>query len=150
MTEKTHELEFPIEEIPNEDLVYYRIHEVNIDIEESDPRKKIKLVAFDPHPKESTQMSTDWAKYRTPFESQQSAKVPEKNWIVSFIVEELRTPPYPLQVKHYPILTEHFKNQAHALVLDIPPRKNDIGIRVKLRDLCTWEICKKYKKMEVE
>jgi hypothetical protein len=48
--------------------------------------------------------------------------------------------PYPLKVIHDPISTEEFRNQAHALVLDIPPRKNDIGIRIKLRDICTWEI----------
>lgn len=140
MTEKTHLAEFPIEEIPNSDLLYYRVHEVNIDAEETHPLKKIKLVAFDPHPKGSTQMSTNWNKYSTPSELQQLAKVPEKNGVVSFPVEKVRNNPYPLQVTHDPIWTEHFKNQAHALVLDIPPRKNDIGIRVKLRDICSWEI----------
>jgi hypothetical protein len=140
MTEKTIFTEFPIEEIPNEDLLYYRVHEVNIDEEESHPNKKIKLVAFDPHPKGSTQMSVNWDKYSTPIELQQLAKVPEKNGIVSFSVEKVRNTPYPLQVIHDPILIEHFKNQAHALILDVPPRKNDIGIRVKLRDICSWEI----------
>lgn len=140
MNEKTHLTEFPIEEIPNEDLLYYRVHTVNIDYEETDPSKKIKLVAFDPHPKGSTQMSTNWNKYSTPSELQQLAKVPEKNGVVSFVVGEVRNTPYPLQVIHDPILTEDFRNQAHALILDIPLRKNDIGIRVKLRDICSWEI----------
>ncbi len=140
MNEKMQLSESPIEEIPNEDALYYRIHEVNIDYDEPDPRKKIKLVAFDPHPKGSTQMSTNWNKYSTPLELQQLAKVPEKNGVVSFIVEDIRKVPYPLQVIHDPIFTEQFRNKAHALILDIPPRKNDIGIRVKLRDICFWEI----------
>jgi hypothetical protein len=140
MNEKINELVFSIEEIPNDDLLYYRIHEVNLDQDEIDPRKKIKLVAFDPHPKGSTQMSTNWNKYSTPLALQELAKVPEKNGIVSFLVDAVRKIPYPLQVVHDPISTEAFRNQAHALILDVPPRKNDIGIRVKLRDICSWEI----------
>jgi hypothetical protein len=133
-------MEFPIEEIPNEDLLYYRIHEENIDKDVTHPNQRIKPIAFDPHPKGSTQMSTNWDKYSTPLELQQLAKVPEKNGIVSFSVEKVRNTPNPLQVIHDPILIEHFKNQAHALIFDLPPRKNDIRIRVKLRDICTWEI----------
>ena len=140
MTEKTYVTEFPIEHIPDEDLLFYRVHAVNIDLEEQHPTKRIKLVAFDPHPKGSTQMSTNWKRYSTPLELQQLAKVPEKNGVVSFEVGKVRNVPCPLQVIHDPILTEHFRNQAHALVLDIPQRKNDIGIRVKLRDICSWEI----------
>ncbi len=140
MNEKTHAAAFPIEDIPNEDLLYYRVHEVNIDFEETDPRKKIKLVAFDPHPKGSTQMSTNWHKYSTPLDLQQLAKVPEKNGVVSFRVEQVRQVPYPLQVVHDPIRNDTFQNQAHALVFDVPLRKNDIGIRIKLRDICNWEI----------
>jgi hypothetical protein len=82
----------------------------------------------------------NWNKYSTPLELQQLAKIPEKNGVVSFLVEKVRKMPYSLHVIHDPILTERFKNQAHALVLDIPERKNDIGIRVKLRDICSWEI----------
>jgi hypothetical protein len=140
MNEKIYLLEFPIEEIPNEDLLYCRIHEVNIDREEIDPYKKIKLIAFDPHPKGSSQMSANWNKYSTPKDLQQLAKVPERNGIVSFLTDAVRKIPYPLHVIHDPISTEEFRNQAHALVLDIPLRKNDIGIRIKLRDICTWEI----------
>jgi hypothetical protein len=140
MNEKINLAVFPIEEIPNEDLLYCRIHEVNIDQEEIDSRKKIKLIAFDPHPKGSTQMSTNWNKYSTPLALQQLAKMPEKNGVVSFLVDAVRKIPYPLQVVHDPISAEQFRNQAHALILDVPTRKNDIGIRVKLRDICSWEI----------
>ena len=140
MTDETDLTNYPIEDIPNEDLLYYRIHAANIDNEETDPIKKIRLVAFDPHPKGSLQMSTNWHKYSTALDLQQLSKVPDMNGIVSFEVEKIRKMPFPLQVVHDPILTEQFKNQAHTLVLDIPPRKNDIGIRLKLRDICSWEI----------
>jgi hypothetical protein len=140
MDEKIPLLEFPIEEIPNQDTLYCRVHTVNVDYEEPDPKKRIRLIAFDPHPKGSTQMSTDWNKYSTPLKLQQLAKMPEKNGVVSFNVGEVRQTPYPLHVIHDPICTENLKNQAHTLVLDIPERKNDIGIRIKLRDICAWEI----------
>jgi hypothetical protein len=140
MIEKTNAPQFAIEEIPNEDLLYLRIHEVNIDFEEMDAYKRIKLVAFDPHPKGSTQMSTNWNKYSTPLDLRELAKVPEKNGVVSFPDDAVRKIPYPLHVIHDPISTETFINQAHTLVFDVPQRKNDIGIRVKLRDICSWEI----------
>ena len=57
---------YPIEEIPNQDLLYYRIHKTKIDFDELDDNKKIKLLAFDPQPKGSTEMSTDWHKYSSP------------------------------------------------------------------------------------
>lgn len=74
MDEKIPLLEFPIEEIPNQDTLYCRVHTVNIDYEEPDSKKRIRLIAFDPHPKGSTQMSTDWNKYSTPLKLQQLAK----------------------------------------------------------------------------
>lgn len=85
-------------------------------------------------------MSTDWHKYSSAIELQNRARVPEDNGIVYFNVGEVRNAPFPLFVKHDPTLTEHFKNRSHSIVLDVPPRKNDIGIRLKLRDICKWEI----------
>jgi len=131
---------FPLEEIPDEDFLYYRIHKTKIDFDEFDEKKKIKLLAFDPQPKGSTEMSTDWSKYSSPMESQNRAKVPADNGIVSFHVFKVRNSPYPLTVRHDPTLSEHFKNRAHAIILEVPPRNNDIGVRLKLRDICCWEI----------
>ena len=131
---------YPIEEIPNQDLLYYRIHKTKIDFDELDDNKKIKLLAFDPQPKGSTEMSTDWHKYSSALDAQNRARVPNDNGIVSFEVGTVRSSPFPLHVRHDPTLTEHFKNRAHAVILSIPPRNNDIGIRLKLRDICKWEI----------
>ena len=82
---------------------------------------------FDPQPKGATEISTDWSKYSSALDAQNRAKVPSDNGVLSFPVEEVRYKPFPLVVKHDPVLTEHFKNRAHVIVLDLPPRKNDIG-----------------------
>jgi hypothetical protein len=132
--------DFPIEEVPDIDVLFYRIHKTKVDFSEPDPKKKIKLLAFDPQPQGGTEMSTDWNKYSTPVESRNRARVPEDNGIVSFSVLKVREKPYPLSVRHDPTLTEHFKNRAHTVVFEVPPRHNDIGIRIKLRDICIWEM----------
>lgn len=132
--------QYPIEDIPNDDNLFYRVHKTKIDRSEPHELKKIKLLAFDPMPQGSTQMSTDWSKYSTAIELQNRARVPEDNGIVYFNVGEVRNSPFPLFVKHDPTLTEHFKNRSHSIILDVPPRKNDINIRVRLRDICKWVI----------
>jgi hypothetical protein len=121
------------ETIPDTDSLFYRIHKTKIDREESDEYRKIKLLAFDPMPQGTTQMSTDWSAYSSAIELQNRAKIPEDNGIVYFNVGEVRNAPFPLSVKHDPTLTEHVKNWAHSIIFDIPLRKNDIGIRLKLR-----------------
>jgi len=132
---------FEIEDIPVSALLYYRIHKTKIDPDEPHEKRKIMPMAFDPQPQGSTQMSTDWNKYATPEESRNRAKVPSDNGIVSFLVERINNAPYPLNVKHDPVLSEPFSNKAHTIVYDVPPRKkNDIGLRMKLRDICNWEI----------
>jgi hypothetical protein len=129
-----------IETIPDEDILFYRVHKTKIDQEESDEKKKIMLIAFDPQPKGCTEMSTDWSKYSSAFDTQNKAKIPTDNGVLSFIVSRVRNAPFPLEVRHDPVLNEHFKNKSHALISSVPPRKNDIGIRLKLRDICNWEI----------
>ena len=131
---------FFIEDIPSNDILYYRVHKTKIDQEEVDEKKKIMLITFDPQTKGSTEMSTDWCKYSSSLDTQNRAKVPFDNGVLSFNVEDVRNAPYPLVVRHDPTLTEHFKNRAHTVILAVPPRKNDIGIRLKLRDICKWEI----------
>ncbi len=85
-------------------------------------------------------MSVDWCEYSTAEISKNRAKIPEKNGVVSFNSTLVRANPFPLQVKHAPTLNEHFKNQSHSVIFDVPLRQNDIGIRIKLRDICVWEI----------
>lgn len=54
--------------------------------------------------------------------------------VISFITLSVRN--ISLEVIHSPT-----KNQAHSLILNIPPRKqNDARITMLLRDMCKWEI----------
>lgn len=121
-----------IEEIPDEDIVYRRIHKNHIDNED----KSILPVTF---PTEEDGLSVNWAKYSTPQETKDEAKFfskdPNSYGIVSLKVASVRN--IPLRVIHSP--RPH--NISHSSILDIPPRKpNDLGIRLKLRNICNWII----------
>ena len=91
---------YPVEDIPNEDVLYYRVHKTKIDPDETDAKKKIMLLTFDPQPKGATEMSTDWSKYSSALDAQNRAKVPSDNGVLSFLVKEVRDKPFPLVVKH--------------------------------------------------
>jgi hypothetical protein len=120
--------------IPNEDFVYMRVHQVNIDFSNSNNEHIIKPVAFDP---KGIGLSVDWSKYSTPEDTLKRAKKPEKNGVVSMSVDGVRKKPLPLDVLHKPSNS----NYSHSEIFEIPPRKpSDMGIRVKLMDLCNWEI----------
>lgn len=127
---------FPIEQIPDADKLYYRIHTQYIDHTETDSKKKIKPGAFDPIPKpDGTEMSVDWSKYSTPTDTKNRARKPEKVGVVSFNVEEVRSKPTSLKVAHRPTL-----NQAHSIIFDVLPDANNPEIRINLRRICKWEI----------
>jgi hypothetical protein len=127
---------FPIEQIPDTDKLYYRIHLHNIDKTQTIPQRRIKPGAFDPQPKpHSTEMSVNWNKYLTPFETQNSARIPEKNGVVSFVVEDVRNTPINLKVNHKPTI-----NRAHSIIFDVDSKANDPEIRINLRRICSWEI----------
>lgn len=129
-------MNFPIEDIPDNSILFYRIHQVNIDSEEPDPKKKIKPGAFDPQPKPtSTEMSVDWERYSTALETKNRANVPDKNGVVSFNSTDVRQSPTPLKVSHKPTI-----NRAHAIIFDVLPNANDPEMRIKLRRICTWVI----------
>lgn len=130
-------IRFPVEEIPNNQKLFYRIHKVNIDESETDKIKKIKPVAFDPQPKElnSVQMSVNWEKYSTAESTKLSARKPELNGVLSFNSSSIRLEPINLNVTHSPTT-----NQAHSHIHDIVSEKNDPEIRILLRESCSWEI----------
>lgn len=127
-----------IDNMPDEHLVYMRVHKQNIDFKATSPNKMIRPVAFDP--KGEGGLSVDWSEYSTPDESLSRAKVPEKNGIISMPISGIRASPLPLTVLHKPDKI----NYSHSEILGIPPRKpSDMGIRVKLMDLSNWVInCK--------
>jgi hypothetical protein len=127
---------FPIENILDDETLYYRIHQINIDSSELDERKRILPGAFDPQPKpHGTEMSVDWSKYATAENTKNRARKPEKNGVLSFNSTLVRAVPTPLDVKHQPT-----HNQAHSVIFDVLPDSNDPEIRIKLRRICEWEI----------
>jgi hypothetical protein len=127
--------QYPIEEIPDQDLLFCRVHHLNLYMENDNVR--IKPQAFDPTPyppKTANGLSTNWSKYSSAEQTKTDARVPENYAVVSFLVQKVRD--IPLSVVHSPT-----KNQAHTHILDIPPREqNDAKITLKLRDICKWEI----------
>jgi hypothetical protein len=127
-----------VQDIPDEHLVYMRVHKQNIDFKESNPNRMIRPVAFDPKGGEG--LSVDWSKYSTAEATLQRAKTPESNGIISMPISGIRSNPFPLNVLHKPEET----NYSHSEIFGIPPRKpSDLGIRIKLMDLSKWEIiCK--------
>ncbi|MFY7667088.1 hypothetical protein [Flavobacterium sp.] len=121
--------------IPDEHLVYMRVHKQNIDFNATNPKRMIRPVAFDA--KGEGGLSVDWSEYSTPLESLKRARIPENNGVISMSVSAIRSNPLPLAVIHRPEPT----NYSHSEIFGIPPRKpSDMGVRVKLMDLSTWEI----------
>lgn len=122
-------------EIPDGDLVYMRVHKVNLDFSKSNELPKIRPVAFDP--KGEGGLSVDWSAHSSAKDTLERAKDPKKNGVLSMSVIGLRKVPLPLEVLHKPLES----NFSHSEVFGIPPRKpTDLGIRVKLMDLSNWEI----------
>ncbi len=119
-----------IETIPDNDLLYKRIHENHIRDGEVMP------VTFKEQGEDDNKgMSTDWAKYSRPRETKLRARDPKKNGVVSFDTEDLRD--LNLEVVHAPIKDppKIEDNRAHTHVQGIDTEK-----RVKLLDLIKWEI----------
>lgn len=127
---------YAIESITDDCKLFYRIHEINVVRDESDPKRKIKPSAFDPMPKpKSVEMSVNWNRYITAEETKNNAKVPEKNGVLSFITKNIRNSPIKLNVTHKPTT-----NRAHSIIHDVVSEKNDPEIRLLLRESCSWEI----------
>lgn len=126
---------FEIEDIPNEHLIYLRVHRQNIDFSD----KSIRPVAFDL--KGDDGLSCNWSKYSTPLSTQQqSLKNPHNNAVISFKVGIVRAIPFILEVIHNPIQPPT-PNQAHSLITNMPPRKpSDLGFRAMLMEVFSWEI----------
>jgi len=96
--------DWPVEDIPDADFLYYRIH---------------KLVARDGKPNPGAfrdrgrGMSTDWSKYASPKETRERAPKPEDNGIVALHVGKIRS--VPLDVTHSP--DKKNNNRAHTDVI---------------------------------
>jgi hypothetical protein len=77
-------------------------------------------------------MSTDWAKYSTPLETQQRARTPADNAVIKILVGKVRAMPGQ-RVEHTPILPggEIPPNRAHT---DVWGEKT-AEVRVKLLEI---------------
>ena len=71
-------------------------------------------------------MSTNWAKYSTPESTQEQAKIPSDNAVISFVVGEVRLIPSQ-SVVHTPDIERD--NQAHTDVIG----EKDTEVRLKLK-----------------
>lgn len=109
------------EEIPNEDLLYMRVHKNHIG-----PDGSIYFIAFRKHgdpndPSKERGMSTDWQKYSTAEECRQRAslygKDPNKYEVIQFNVGKVRDIP-DQRVEHTPIYEPYSNppifNRAHT------------------------------------
>ncbi len=129
---------FPVEEIPNEDSLYYRIHKndvIGCDVVPGAFRERGEG--------EQKGMSTDWSRYATPAESINMSPdgiIPinreATHGIISLPVGQVRAIDC-LFVEHNPLAW----NQAHAHILGIPPKKpSSTEVRNKLTRIYRWEI----------
>jgi len=117
---------FEKEEIPDNDNLYYRIH--NSYIREGELTPGV-------FKEKGGGMSTDWSKYSTAEQSLNRAPNPKDNGIVKFEVGSVRKT--KLTVEHFPIP----ENQSHTDVIGIPPKGEfKISMRAKLKHICIWEI----------
>ena len=131
MVEKTNVTRWPIEDIPDEDDLYYRIHKSFFE----DDTTVIPSSSFRPQGKT---LSTDWNKYSTPERLQKRATNPEDNRVVELNVGGVRV--IPLTVNHAPDYVE--MNRAHTNVLGLIslPRSKLSKIRTQLATLSSWVI----------
>ncbi len=121
---------WPIEQIPNEDLLFYRIHKSFVVDGEVVPG------AFQERGEgEMRGMSTDWEKYATARDAWLRSKIPADNGIVEFAVGEIRAA--DLEVVHAPL----FDNRAHSHIKGIPhDGQLRTQARLKLKRLFKWKI----------
>ncbi len=117
-----------IENIPDDDLLYYRVHKTFI----------VEGVLVPGAFKELGEgadrgMSTDWSKYSTPIESQNRARSPKDNGIISGNVGNIKS--IGLSVVHAPIEL----NIAHTNIKGIDANTTEYR-RKLLKVFSQWEI----------
>lgn len=139
---------YPIEKISDSNQLFLRINKAHLYTDISDEKQMIKPTAFNAQPvsKGAKDLSVNWSKYSTPQKTRDEVKHfknkrgipkdPGDYGVVSFVVLPVRK--IGLEVIHKPSRS----NQAHSIIYPVPPMKNhrDTALRLKLRDLCKWEI----------
>ena len=121
--------EWPVEEIPDADVLYYRVHkrrylETSNALPADAPKDELppnlfKFIRGD--------LSVDWSKYATPQEAKDRARVPADNGIVGFQAGPMRAQGH--EVEHTP----EQNNRAHSSVRGEEPK-----VRVILSRIAQW------------
>ena len=117
---------WPKEDIPDEAVLYFRIHKWAYHGGVLNPSVFVD---------QEGGMSVDWAKYSDAVACRSRARNPGDNGVVSFNCGEVRQVP-PLTVEHEPIQTGPEMNRAHSEVLG----EKDEEVQVKLSRISRWEI----------
>jgi len=116
--------DWPVEEIPDDDSLYRRVHRVHW---RRDSKEPIEPGAFKNYPKGSDGMSVDWARYSTPQETRARGK-PDENAVVQLVAGEVRML-QTQQVEHTPIT----ENRSHSEVIG----QKTARVRTQLSRICT-------------
>lgn len=112
-----------VEEIPDSDSLFYRVHETYLNGEKKIPPAAFRL--------RGGGMSTDWSRYSSAERQRLRATVPEENGVVTLPAGEVREHP-ALVVVHTP----RQDNRAHADVMGIPLKGAEkTAVRLYLRDV---------------
>lgn len=115
---------WPVEEIPDADRLYLRVHRQWL------KKDRIAPGFFQNRPDESTgAMSTDWSKYSTPEQTRGRARRPELNAVIALLVHDVRS--IPEQQVHHAPLQDHPTipdNRAHT---DVAGPKETANLQIQ-------------------
>jgi hypothetical protein len=122
---------WPVEEIPDDDALYMRVHRQWIK-----PDGSLWPVSSKNRPDDSGGMSTDWDRYSTPEETRSRGRRPADNAVIAMNVGAVRAIPEQ-SVVHSPIrgYPELPDNRAHTDVFG--PKERDPKTRLQFLSVAT-------------
>ncbi|KKN26014.1 hypothetical protein LCGC14_0879020 [marine sediment metagenome] len=129
MAEKANLIKWEVEFIPDEDDLYYRMHEQYF-------KEDLELIPASGFRPKGNSLSTDWNKYSTPKESRLRTKKPEENRIVQMNTRDVRD--QSLRVQHNPSVK--YNNRAHTEIFGLVgiPKSELNEVRMKLSSISIW------------
>jgi hypothetical protein len=117
---------WPVEEVPDNDRLFMRIHKNHLTNDD------FLLMVFR---NRGRGMSTDWEKYATPDQTKGRAKEPQDNAVISMVAGDVRRVPRQ-SIEHDP----QPENRAHTEVAGEKDKKKNPEARVKFSRIWKWEI----------
>jgi len=140
MDKEASSMNWSIENIPDNNIIFYRMHKQYYE----DNPEIILGSGFKPQGKA---MSTDWKKYSTPEQSLLRASSPNENRIISMKVGKIRAS--PLIIEHSP--SKKYCNRAHTDVLGLKSisRSKKNRIREYLASNSIWVLLSEEKKRDI-